>query len=78
MSISSWIWSRARGSIALAILVLVVVVPNLKAQQSEEFDNYKIKLGAVDLNGGDATSLPETADETPVNDGYTACCSLRR
>ena len=44
MSLRSGIRLRLPGCKALVILVLVVVVPSLKAQQSDEFDQYKIKV----------------------------------
>lgn len=42
----NWMHSCARSLLATAILALLVLVPKGKAQQSEEFDNYKIKFSA--------------------------------
>jgi hypothetical protein len=67
MEISGWIGTCVRGLVALAILVLVLVVTNLKAQQSEEFDNYKIKFSTSWFYSNPTGYIRAESDTVPVD-----------
>ena len=44
MNVAGWIRSSSLCLFAFATLSSILVVPNAQAQQSEEFDNYKLKV----------------------------------
>ncbi len=67
MQDTKWSWLGARPSWILAILVLVVWVPTLKAQQSEEFDNYKIKFSAGWFYSNPTGDIRAQGDTVPVD-----------
>ena len=67
MNISSRIRSCTRGSLAFAVLVVVLFVPNLKAQQSDEFDEYKIKFDAAWFYSNPTGSIRAEGDTVPVD-----------
>ena len=67
MNISSRIRSCARGSLAFAVLVVVLFVPNLKAQQSDEFDEYKIKFDAAWFYSNPTGYIRAEGDTVPVD-----------
>ncbi len=67
MNISSRIRSRTRGSLAFAVLVVVLFVPNLKAQQSDEFDDYKIKFNTDWFYSNPTGSIKAQSDTVPVD-----------
>jgi hypothetical protein len=66
VNISSRIRSCIRGSFAFAFLALVLFVPNLKAQQSEEFDDYKIKIDAAWFYSNPTGYIKAEGDSAPV------------
>ena len=66
MNISSYIRSRTSGSLALAILVFILFVPNLKAQ-SEDFDQYKIRLDGAWFYSKPTGSIRAEADTVPID-----------
>jgi hypothetical protein len=67
MEISDWVGTCVRGLAALAILVLVLVVTNLKAQQWEEFDNYKIKFSTSWFYSNPTGYIRAESDTVPVD-----------
>jgi hypothetical protein len=67
MYISSRIRSCARGSLTLAVLALVLVVTNLKAQQSEEFDEYRIKFDTAWFYSKPTGYIKAESDTVPVD-----------
>jgi hypothetical protein len=67
MGISDWVGTCLRGLLALAILVLVLVVSNLQAQQSEEFDNYKIKFSTSWFYSNPTGYIRAESDTVPVD-----------
>jgi len=66
VNISSYIRSRTSGSLALAILVFILFVPNLKAQ-SEDFDQYKIRLDGAWFYSKPTGSIRAEADTVPID-----------
>src|SRR5579863_7417586 len=67
VNISSRIRSCTRGSLAFAVLIVVLFVPSLKAQQSEEFDDYKIRLGAAWFYSNPTGYVKAQIDTVPVD-----------
>jgi len=67
VNISSRIRSCTRGSLAFAVLIVVLFVPSLKAQQSEEFDDYKIRLGAAWFYSNPTGYVKAQSDTVPVD-----------
>ena len=67
MNTLSLIRSCLRGSLALAILALVLAVNNLKAQQSEEFDDYKIRFSAAWFYSNPTGQIKAQSDTVPVD-----------
>ena len=67
MSLPELNWPCVRGSLALAILVLVLVVTNLKAQQSEEFDDYKIRFGTAWFYSNPTGHVKAQSDTVPID-----------
>lgn len=67
MSISSRIRFCVLDSLALAVLLLVLFVPNLKAQQSEEFDEYKIKFSTAWFYSSPTGYVKAQSDTVPVD-----------
>lgn len=67
MNISSRIRSCTRSSLAFAVLVVVLFVPNLKAQQSDEFDEYKIKFDAAWFYSDPTGYIRAEGDTVPVD-----------
>ncbi len=65
--IPNGIRSCALGSLALVIMVLVLFIPNLKAQQSEEFDEYKIKFDAAWFYSNPTGYIKAQSDTVPVD-----------
>jgi hypothetical protein len=66
MNSSSRIRSFTCGSLALAISVLVLFVPNLRAQ-SEDFDEYKIRLNGSWFYSKPTGSIRAESDTVPID-----------
>jgi hypothetical protein len=66
MNILNCIRSYTYCSLALAILALALFVPNLKAQ-SEDFDQYKIRLDGAWFYSGPTGSIRAESDKVPVD-----------
>lgn len=67
MAVANRIRSWVRGSLALAILVPGPVAPRLKAQQSEEFDNYKIRFDTAWFYSKPTGYVKAESDTVPVD-----------
>jgi hypothetical protein len=67
MSASNLIRPCIRGSITLVILALTAAVPTLKAQQAEEFDDYKIRFNADWFYSNPTGSIKAQSDTVPVD-----------
>ncbi len=59
--------SHARSVVILAILALALVVTNVKAQQSEEFDNYKLKVDASWFYSNPTGTVKAQSDSQPID-----------
>ncbi|MGB9447826.1 MAG: hypothetical protein WBR26_22700, partial [Candidatus Acidiferrum sp.] len=66
MNIASCTRSCIRGSLALATLVFVLFVPILKGQ-SEDFDQYKIRLDGAWFYSKPTGSIRAEADTVPID-----------
>jgi hypothetical protein len=58
---------QLRGVAALASLVLALAVTNVKAQQSEEFDNYKLKIDAAWFYSNPTGTVKAQSDSEPID-----------
>src|SRR5579862_6872732 len=58
---------QLRGVVALASLVLALAVTNVKAQQSEEFDNYKLKIDAAWFYSNPTGTVKAQGDSEPID-----------
>jgi hypothetical protein len=67
VNISSRMRCRRLGAFVLGLLGLVFVVPGVRGQQSEEFDNYKIKLSAGWFYSHPTGSIRAQADTVPID-----------
>jgi hypothetical protein len=67
MSVFNFIRPCVRGSLALAILALTLTVPTLKAQQAEEFDDYKIKFYTAWFYSNPTGDIKAQGDTVPVD-----------
>ena len=67
MSSSNLIRPCIRWSLALAILALTFTAPASEAQQSEEFDDYKIKLDAAWFYSRPTGYVKAQSDSVPVD-----------
>lgn len=56
-----------RGTVALAIVALALVGTNVRAQQSEEFDNYKLKIDAAWFYSNPTGTVRAQSDTEPVD-----------
>lgn len=67
MNISTLLRSCVPDPLVLAILTLTVLLPDLKAQQSEEFDNYKIRFDTAWFYSNPTGSVKAQSDSVPVD-----------
>jgi hypothetical protein len=67
MNTSSRIRSCARSPLAFAVLIVFLFVPSLKAQQSDEFDDYKIRLDATWFYSNPTGYVRAESDTVPVD-----------
>lgn len=59
--------SHLRGGVTLAILAFALVVTNVSAQQSEEFDNYKLKIDAAWFYSNPTGTVKAQSDSQPID-----------
>ena len=56
-----WLWG------ALVILIFIVAVPALRAQQSDEFDDYKLRLDTFWFYSNPTGTIQGSSDTVPVD-----------
>jgi len=66
MNVASWIRCNSLGLLVVALLSLFVV-PNVRAQQVEEFDNYKLKVDLGWFYSYPSGSIRAQGDTVPVD-----------